>query len=191
MSFLRFGQEPGTRRASRSDPWPAEDASDQPGEARRSTARRCGRGLRVGLGLTAVGCAAAVAVPAGVSAQPRGTQVFEGSARDAAGLQATVARYRAALGNPDNASNPPAASGRREINWDGVPDARAAPNLLPPDFFNTTARRGAVFSSAGNRFQVSANQNNPTGTAVRFGNLNRQYSQVFATVLTHSEVTRL
>ncbi len=35
---------------------------------------------------------------------------------------------------------------RREINWDGVPDARSDPNPFPADFFNTTSPRGAVFS---------------------------------------------
>ncbi len=30
-------------------------------------------------------------------------------------------------------------SGRREINWDGVPDAVAAPNLMPPNFFNANS----------------------------------------------------
>ncbi|HLZ36594.1 MAG TPA: hypothetical protein VKP64_02295, partial [Mycobacteriales bacterium] len=57
----------------------------------------------------------------------------------------------------------------------------SAPNLLPADFLYNTARRGAVFTAPGNRFQVSATQNNPTKTAVRFGNLNRQYPQIFAT----------
>ena len=56
----------------------------------------------------------------------------------------------------DNRSNPPAAAGRREISFDGTPDAQSAPNLLPPDFFNTTVPRGAVFVSKNNQFQVSA-----------------------------------
>src|SRR2546430_1425185 len=36
---------------------------------------------------------------------------------------------------------------RREINWDGVPAASAAPNNLPANFFNTTSPRGATFST--------------------------------------------
>src|SRR5437868_2899696 len=38
---------------------------------------------------------------------------------------------------------------RREINWDGVPDASSAPSNLPADFFNVTSPRGVVFSTPG------------------------------------------
>ena len=57
---------------------------------------------------------------------------IEGAAGDVAGLTPTVTAFRGLLGEPDNGSNPPAAAGRREINWDGTPDAQSAPNLLPP-----------------------------------------------------------
>jgi hypothetical protein len=136
----------------------------------------------IGLGLTVVGCAVAISVPISASAQPR-NEVFAKAAANQAGLGPTIEAYRAALDNPDNLNNPPSAPGRREINWDGVPNARAAPNLMPPNFFNTKAPRprGAVFSTSDNRFQVSATQNNRTRTPVRFGNLNPQYPQVFAT----------
>jgi len=70
---------------------------------------------------------------------------IEGAAGGAAGLTPTVTAFRGLLGEPNNASNPPAAAGRREINWDGTPDAQSAPNLLTADFFNTTVPRGAVF----------------------------------------------
>lgn len=66
---------------------------------------------------------------------------------------------------------------RREINWDGVPDTASAPNNLPADFFNVTSPRGAVFSTAGTGFQVSAN----LGVApIEFDNLNPAYSSMFA-----------
>ncbi len=108
---------------------------------------------------------------------------IEGAAADAAGLRPTVDAYRALLGNPDNGSTPGSQpAGRREINWDGTPDAQSAPNVLPRDFFNTTVPRGAVFSSgAGSKFQVSADTDNPTHTPVRFGNLNTQYPNIFGT----------
>ena len=106
---------------------------------------------------------------------------IEGAAGGAAGLTPTVTAFRGLLGEPNNASNPPAAAGRREINWDGTPDAQSAPNLLPPDFFNTTVPRGAVFGSKNNKFQVSADADNPTNTGVRFANINGQYDDIFAT----------
>ncbi|MEU8611978.1 hypothetical protein AB0C29_28730 [Actinoplanes sp. NPDC048791] len=124
---------------------------------------------------TAAPSAAAASVAA-----PSFTKI-EGAASDAAGLQPTVDAYRALLGEPNNGSAPGSQpAGRREINWDGTPDAQSAPNLLPRDFFNTTVPRGAVFSSgAGNKFQVSADSDNPTQTAVRFGNINPQYRENF------------
>jgi hypothetical protein len=106
---------------------------------------------------------------------------IEGAAGGAAGLTPTVTAFRGLLGEPNNASNPPAAAGRREINWDGTPDAQSAPNLLPPDFFNTTVPRGAVFASKNKKFQVSADADNPINTGVRFANINEQYDDIFAT----------
>jgi len=119
---------------------------------------------------------------AAAAAAPTFTRI-EGAAADAAGLQPTVDLYRTLLGDPNNGSTPGSQpAGRREINWDGTPDAQSAPNALPRDFFNTTVPRGVVFSSAaGNKFQVSANAVNPTHTPVRFGNLNAQYPNIFGT----------
>jgi hypothetical protein len=122
------------------------------------------------------------AAPASADAtKPNFTKV-KGAAVDAAGLTPTVNKFRALLGEPNNGSGPPAQTGRREINWDGTPDAQSAPNLLLPDFFNTVVPRGAVFASgAGNKFQVSADDDNPTRTGVRFANLNGQFDDIFAT----------
>jgi hypothetical protein len=65
---------------------------------------------------------------------------------------------------------------RREINWDGVPDALSAPNNLPADFFNVNSPRGAVFATPGTGFQVSAN----AGIApIQFDNIDPTYSQTF------------
>ena len=83
----------------------------------------------------------------------------------------TVNAFRASLGtlNPNVAGS--AGSGRREINWDGVPDQFAAPNGLPANFFNANSPRGVVFSTPGTGFQVSADSANPTATPVLFNNL--------------------
>lgn len=86
--------------------------------------------------------------------------------------------YRASLGtlNPNVAGS--FGSGRREINWDGVPDALSAPNNLPGNFFNTNSPRGVVFSTPGTGFQVSAN----AGIGpIEFGNLNPTYPDIFNT----------
>jgi hypothetical protein len=67
---------------------------------------------------------------------------------------------------------------RREINWDGVPDALSAPNNLPADFFNVNSPRGTVFSTPGTGFQVSAN----AGVApIEFDNIDPTYSSTFST----------
>jgi hypothetical protein len=107
--------------------------------------------------------------------------VFESSGATPADIQATVDAYRAVLGplNPNVAGS--FASGRREINWDGVPDAFSAPNNLPPAFFNVNSPRGALFLTPGTGFQVSADDSNPTNTPVRFGNLNPVFPFLFST----------
>jgi hypothetical protein len=131
--------------------------------------------------LPLAGSASATATDAAAAA-PSFTKI-QGAAANAAGLQQTVDAYRALLGDPNNGATPGSQpAGRREINWDGTPDALSAPNALPRDFFNTTSPRGAVFSStAGNTFRVSADSDNPTKTPVRFGEINAQYPKIFAT----------
>ena len=92
---------------------------------------------------------------------------------DAAGSTAalpTLARdtFRAVVGGGTVAGANGSFGGlRREINWDGVPDALADPNLLPGDFFNVTSPRGVVFSTPGTGFMVSANAGG--GTPTLFG----------------------
>ena len=96
-----------------------------------------------------------------------------------------VGAYRSLLGEPNNGGAPGShAAGRREINWDGVPDELAAPNFLPGDFFNAPTEpraRGALLATPGVGLQVSARSNNPTNTPVRFGNINPTYSDLFQT----------
>lgn len=99
-----------------------------------------------------------------------------------ADIQAVVDQFRADLGGVNNGVGGGSFSGRREINWDAVPDNFAAPNNLPADFFNINSPRGVVFSTPfGLGFQVSANAINPTNTPARFGNLNANYPASFQT----------
>src|SRR4029450_2673976 len=115
--------------------------------------------------------------PVAASAAP---QVFEASGATPADIQTAVDAFRAFLGNPNNIAGPPSATGHREINWDGVPDAFSAPNMLPANFFNKNSPRGIVFFTPGTGFEVSANSVNPTNTPVRFGNINPVYPALFS-----------
>ena len=112
--------------------------------------------------------------------------VRQGSGANAAALQAIVDQFRTDLGGANNGVGGSFRIGRREINWDGVPDAFSEPNEFPVDFFNVNSPRGVIFNSiedetgAGlNRFAVSANA--ASGVAVRFANLNANYSTIFTT----------
>jgi hypothetical protein len=103
--------------------------------------------------------------------------VFSASGPDAAAITPSVDDFRSDLGslNPNVAGS--FGSGRREINWDGVPDASSAPNLLPNNFFNVNSPRGVVFSTPGTGVEVSAST--ASGVAVRFGNIDPTYTQLF------------
>ena len=115
--------------------------------------------------------------PVAASADP---EVFEASGATPADIQTAVDAFRDFLG-PNNGVGGTFPDGRREINWDGVPNAFSAPNLMPANFFNSNSPRGAVFFTLGTGFQVSANSINPTGTPVRFGNIHPVYPALFST----------
>jgi hypothetical protein len=115
--------------------------------------------------------------PVVASANP---QVFEASGATPADIQTTVDAFRASLGN-NNGVGGTFTTGRREINWDAVPDSFSAPNLLPANFFNSNSPRGVVFFTLGTGFQVSADSSNPTNTPVRFGNIRANFPKIFST----------
>ncbi|MSR58442.1 MAG: PEP-CTERM sorting domain-containing protein [Planctomycetaceae bacterium] len=117
----------------------------------------------------------------GAGAQPaHSAAVISGAAADAVGITAARDAFRVTLGGGNvagaNGLFSDATGSRREINWDGVPDARSAPNNLPADFFNVNSPRGAVFSTAGTGFQVSAK----AGVApIEFGSIDPSYVDAF------------
>src|SRR5258705_9892980 len=71
-------------------------------------------------------------------------------AGDSVTVGAKLDEFRAALGG---SLHPPAApatdSGRREINWDGVPSALTNVDTFPATFFNVNSTRGALFAGPG------------------------------------------
>jgi hypothetical protein len=103
-------------------------------------------------------------------------EFFGASGPDAAAITPSLNLFRADLGtlNPNVAGS--FGTGRREINWDAVPENFSAPNLLPNNFFNVNSPRGAEFSTPGTGVAVSANEG---VVPVRFGNIDPNYPSLF------------
>jgi hypothetical protein len=69
-------------------------------------------------------------------------------------IAARVDQFRNLLGASNGATAGEQASGRREINWDGTgANQFDNKNNFPADFFNTTVKSGAVFTTAGTGFR--------------------------------------
>ena len=98
-------------------------------------------------------------------------------------VASAIAEYVGLIGGSDNGGEPGARdTGYRTITWDALPDELAAPNLYVSDFFNAPEApraRGAVITTDGDGLMVSADDDNPSGTPSRFGNLNPTYADVF------------
>jgi hypothetical protein len=107
-------------------------------------------------------------------AQDNGPLVFQAAGPTVDSIQSTVDQFRAALGDPNNANNPPSDSGRREINWDGGGGVDATATAATPfsGFLNT---RGALFGTLGTGFV----QATPAGLAATFAN--PSYANIFQT----------
>jgi len=80
------------------------------------------------------------------------------------------------------------ATGRREINWDGAAaNAFDNSNTFPADFFNTTAKVGAVFTTDGTGFRNDSTkfvEVNPTyADQFRFFSANKIFAPVGSNVL--------
>ena len=103
---------------------------------------------------------------------------FSAAGSTTASVQGAVDAFRAALGTLNSNVAGSFGSGRREINWDGVPNAFAAPNALPGDFFNVNSPRGVVLSTPGSALQVSANAG--LATPAEFGNIDASFPGLFA-----------
>ncbi len=134
--------------------------------------------LTATVAVAVAGAASIAAVPAASGAPV----VTEASGANAAAIQAAVDAYRNSLG-VNNGTGPAQPAGRREINWDGVPDDRSAPSFMPEGQFRG---RGALFTTPGTGVQVSGDDNDDAGAPdadpdqVEFANLNAGYPGAFA-----------
>ena len=131
--------------------------------------------------LPLVACAWLLAAPAAAIAQSR-----TASGANPAAIQATVDLFRADLGGANNGTGGSFQVGRREVNWDDIPDNLASPTSVPNNYYNATVAHGVVVRSIANiggthQVRASARLGNPNGTAVLFGDLNPAYPGTFQT----------
>ncbi|MBT9582447.1 hypothetical protein IV102_03790 [bacterium] len=101
-----------------------------------------------------VGCGSTDEVTNFVQANAPSITAFSASGANVVGV---VTNFRAALGDPNNAAGPAAASGRREVNWDAVPGGQTNTNAFPGNFFNTNSPRGLLMATPGTGLRVSDN----------------------------------
>jgi hypothetical protein len=86
-------------------------------------------------------------------------------------IEADVDEFRALLGDPNNGVTPgPLGSGRREINWDGVPAAVTNVPNFPLDFFLVNSPRGLGYDAIDPGLEVSDQ---------RFADINPTYAAEF------------
>ncbi len=122
--------------------------------------------------ITKLQCAFAIAlVTLTTLRSDAGFVTFESTGATPASITPTRDAFRAAVGGGTVAGAAGSFGGvRREINWDGVPDIFADPNLLPANFFNANSPRGVVFSTPGTGFIVSSNSGQPSPVLFGFPN---------------------
>jgi len=78
------------------------------------------------------------------------------AAGDTATINLTLNQFRTSLGGVLNGAGAPTDSGRREINWDGVPATVTNVDTFPLNFFNVNSKRGAVYATTGAGLRVDS-----------------------------------
>ncbi len=115
---------------------------------------------------------------------------FEAFGANAAAITPTRDAFRTFIGGGSVAGANGSFGGvRREINWDGVPPAFADPSALPANFFNVNSPRGAVFSTPGSGFLVSANAGLATPILFGFANDFQTFSEQRLFTAVNSNIT--
>jgi len=104
--------------------------------------------------------------------------VFQAAGPDADSIQSTVDAFRRAVGDPDNANNPGAAGGRREINWDGGGATNTTAPVTPFEVFLNT--RGARFTTLGTGLSQAPPEGGEDGGLEELFN-NPTYGDTFST----------
>lgn len=107
--------------------------------------------------------------------EPQGTVLS--AAGDSGSVIGTINQFRALLGDSLNFVTGK-TTGRREINWDGVPPDFSNNNNFPPDFFNAKLatdpagrKRGLEYINAGDGFRVDSTS---------FSEIDESYANQFA-----------
>ena len=126
---------------------------------------------------------AVLAAAAAMSPASAAVITYSANGANSGAILATVNQFRTDIGGANNGVGGTFATGRREINWDAVPDAFSSPNNLPGNFFNANSPRGVVMTplAGGTGFALSADSSNPSTTPVLFGNLGAGYGTEFQT----------
>ena len=108
------------------------------------------------LSVAALAACNSISSPINTAPPPPAYTTYE-TLGDSISIAAKLDEFRAALGGSLNAPNsPPADSGRREINWDGVPAALTNVDTFPAGFFNANSKRGVVFTTPGTGFRIDS-----------------------------------
>jgi hypothetical protein len=173
-SFLRVGTTERLTATATFDDRAVLDISDQvewsTADATVATVNDVGAVTAVGVGQTTITAVSENGTTAQATVNVFDVTIFSAGGANAAVIQPTVDSFRAALGplNPNTAQVFP--TGRREINWDGVPAAQTNTNAFPANFFNVNSPRGVIFATNGSGFRVSDNA---------YGDVNATYPTQF------------